>query len=147
MTHRGNSPHQVSSQNLILFPSPSSKIQFYFKFTASKFIHFQRPLPALPLGGFGNQPPSSVPYFKLMTIFQTVFSSSANLLAHLVKSALFIRIRLMIPRPPFIFHRQTFSHFIKWIFLSVELLPQRKSLWIFSSLELTLLGIRKRDIT
>ena len=136
----------MSSQNLILFPSPSSKIQFFFKFTASEFIPFQRPLLELPLGGYGNQPSSLVLYFRLMIIFQTVFSSSANLQAHLLKSALFIRIRLLIPRPPFILHRQTFSHFIKWIFLSVELLPQIKSLWIFSSLELTLLGIRKRDI-
>ena len=145
MTHKGNSPHQVSSQNLILFLSLSSKIQFCFKFIGSEFIPFQRPLLALPLGGFGNQPPL-VPYFRLMTIFQTIFRSSANLQAHLLKSALFIRIRLLIPRPPFIFHRQTFSHFIEWIFLSVELLPQKKSLWIFSSLEQTLLGIRKRDI-
>ena len=55
--------------------------------------------------------------------------------------------RHLTPKPPFLLLEQTTTHFIRWDFFSIPLPPQKKSLWIFSSLNLTTHGIRNRDMS
>ena len=76
---RASSPHHLSSQNLTLLPSPKKKTRLFFIKGHSFLISFQNPTP---------HPPSSTPYFLLITCLQRVPFSSAKRQLHLPKKTL-----------------------------------------------------------
>ena len=85
---RASSPHHLSSQNLTLLPSPKKKTKLFFIKGHSFLISFQNPTPYPSLTSRVHHPPSSTPYFLLITCSQRVPFSSAKRQLHLPKKAL-----------------------------------------------------------
>src|SRR4051812_4209969 len=64
---------------------------------------------------------------------------------HFKRSALFISLTSLTPKPPFTFGLQTTSHFTQWILLFSTLPLQRNSLWIFRISLTTSPGALKKE--
>ena len=79
-----SSPHHLFSQNLTLLPSPMEKTRLLFIKGHSFLISFQNPT-SYPssLTSRVHHPPSSTPYFLLITCFHRVPLSSLRLEAML----------------------------------------------------------------
>ena len=68
-TFRGISPSQISFQNLIPWPLPTSKDKVLLTLGQQLRIAFQKPNPNPPIVSRVHQPPSCSPYFPLITSF------------------------------------------------------------------------------
>ena len=145
-SQRGVFPHQMSFQNLTLLPSPTENETLLSSNKPSLLISFQSPTPWPSLAPRVLDPPLSIPYFVLIISFQYESLSTAKRQLHLHKRALLGMERFLIPNPPIFLWVQTTTHFTRWGLFSNAPPPQRKSFWIFSSLNLTTLGMRNNDI-
>ena len=108
-------------------------------------IAFHTPTPCPSLTTLEHQPPSTCPYLPTITHFQRGSLSLANLQDHLPKRASLRMVKSLIPKPPCCLSNRTIAHLTKCGFCSKAPPPHKKSLWIFSSLAATLLGMTKRD--
>ena len=76
-SHNGSIPHHLSFQNLTLCPLPTSKDILLLTSPHSFLTAFQTPTPCPSVTSLEHYPPSSSPYFPLITRFQRASFSIA----------------------------------------------------------------------
>ena len=115
-THSGLSPHHLSFQNFTLRLLPTKKEIMLLKRSHSLLMAFQRPTPCPFLTSQECHPPSSLPYFWLITCLQNALLLLAKRQIHLQRRALFIIERHLMPKPPFLFPKQMSSTLLSEVF-------------------------------
>ena len=145
-THKGEFPHHLSLQNLTLYLLPTRKEILVPTMSQFILISFHNPTSYVFLTSREHHPPLSSPYFPLITWFHKAFLSFANCQFHLQRRASLSVERHLTPKPSFFLLKHTNFHLTKWGFRSKFPPPQGKFLWICSSLCLTELGMRNKDI-
>ena len=140
-TWKDDASRHLSFQNFMLYPLPTIKESLLFTTCHSFLIDFHNPTPYSSLTSLEYQPPCSFPYFLLITWFQNVPLSFANLQLYLHKSVSLREERHFTLKPLFFFFlfKQTNTHLTRWDFCSRVLLI-KKSIWICFNLNLIILG-------
>ena len=117
-SHKASSPHHISFQNLTFLPLPMENTMLLLNNDPSFLISFHNPTPNPSLPSRVYYPPSSAPYFLLITCFQRVSLSSMKRQLHLHKRALLSVERYLKPNPPLLLSEHTTTHLTRWVFCS-----------------------------
>lgn len=100
MIHVVTSPHQTSSQNLILDPSPGSSLVWLNKTRHSLLIYFQSSTQCDPVVSLERHPPHIEPYLASNTFLHHTSHSCAKHHNHFPNNAQLNILKFRIPRPP-----------------------------------------------
>lgn len=98
-----------------------------------------------PISSLHNLPSSFTPNFFIIVLFYKATLSIVNLSLYFLSRTLFNIDKFLIPRLSLLFSMQIIDLFTKWGIFSNDP-SHRKSFWIFTSFEFTLLGITNKDV-
>lgn len=139
--------HITCHAKIWLFSRGQPQILFYFGLkTSPSFFDWLPQVYSITFSPLLRAPtPSSSTNFPNISFLQSISLFKVNLQHHLPKRAILIVDKSLIPRLPIFLSLQIVDQFTRWGFFSKAPPLQRKSLWIFSNLLATDLGITKRN--
>lgn len=100
-------------------PTSLSKTkQIVFLYSSDLFIDALPNTNAIAIPRSRISHPPTISYLRQMTLLQAIFSPFTNLEVHFQGRTLFIRLRILVPKPPLFLFKQIVLQLTKWIFLS-----------------------------